>query len=214
MPPLKSAGAAARAASRRRASAREKSTTRRKPARKQPVPRTNSAHYKPAKPRRKAGRKLNATRSPLPIQQPPPPREADPLARQTGRRRVYYTDEFLAEAKRRVEQTTQSTNAIAADFGMDHGPLWRLIERYGWVRPEGALRRPRGLSPVMRLAAQVDALVAAGSAHSRDPSTPRGFDGLGPQSAEASAKAESGNPVLSLPDPRSPLSRGRAEISL
>jgi len=95
----------------------------------------------------------------MPIRQPPPPRAADPLARQTGARRAYYTAEFLAEAKRRVEQTLESTNAIAHDFGMDHGPLWRLIERYGWVRPEGALRRTRGLSPVMRLAAQADALV-------------------------------------------------------
>jgi len=133
MPTRKRAGASARKASRRRA-----------PPRKPASPRRKTAARKPA---------------PMPIRQPPPPRAADPLARQTGARRAYYTAEFLAEAKRRVEQTTQSTNAIAHDFGMDHGPLWRLIERYGWVRPEGALRRTRGLSPVMRLAAQADALV-------------------------------------------------------
>ena len=139
------AGASARKTSRRRA-----------PPRKKPAP-----------PRRKAAARKSA---PMPIRQPPPPRAADPLARQTGARLSYYTPEFLVEAKRRVEQTPQSTNAIAHDFGMDHGPLWRLIRRYGWVRPEGALRRPRGLSPVMRLAAQADALTA--SAHSRESGNP------------------------------------------
>jgi len=158
MPPLKSAGAAARPAARTRASASSKSALRKKPAASKPKPRTNGAPHKPA--RRKTRRKLDAAPSPRPIRQPPPPRAVDPLARQTGARLAYYTPEFLAEAKRRVEETLQSTNAIAADFGMDHGPLWRLIRRYGWVRPEGALRRPRGLSPVMRLAAQADALVA------------------------------------------------------
>jgi len=145
MPTRKRAGASARKASRRRAPPR-----------------------KPASPRRKAAARKPA---PMPIRQPPPPRAADPLARQTGARRAYYTAEFLAEAKRRVEQTLESTNAIAHDFGMDHGPLWRLIERYGWVRPEGALRRTRGLSPVMRIAAQADALVNA-PAHSRESGNP------------------------------------------
>ena len=42
-----------------------------------------------------------------PRKQPPPPREADPFAKKTGRRRTYYTAEFLAEAKRRVEQTDE-----------------------------------------------------------------------------------------------------------
>src|SRR6185312_3853084 len=125
-------------------------------------PRTNSAHYKPPRKKPAVSRRKTTSRkpAPMPVRQPPPPREADPVARQTGARLAYYTPEFLAEAKRRVEQTLQSTNAIAHDFGMDHGPLWRLIRRYGWVRPEGALRRPRGLSPVMRLAAQAEALVS------------------------------------------------------
>ena len=182
MPTRKPAGAFARPAARMRASASAKSIAPRKKSaspksapRKKPTltkrkPRTNPAHHRPVRPRRKVRRSPDAapprkaaSRKPAlrPIRQPPPPRAADPLARQTGARRAYYTPEFQAEAKRRVEQTTQSTNAIAHDFGMDHGPLWRLIERYGWVRPEGALRRPRGLSPVMRLEMQAEALAAA-----------------------------------------------------
>jgi hypothetical protein len=98
----------------------------------------------------------------------PPPREADPSAKKTGRRRTYYTAEFLAEARRHVEQTPESTTSIAGTFGMHQSVLARLIEREGWIRPESSGRR-RGLSPVMRLAAQADALVSAAPT---SPSTP------------------------------------------
>src|SRR5205085_5008678 len=50
--------------------------------------------------------------------------------------------------------------ANAGNFGMHHSVLAGLIAREGWVRPESAGRR-RGLSPVMRLAAQADALAAS-----------------------------------------------------
>ena len=95
-----------------------------------------------------------------PFRQAPPPRTADPSAKRTGARLSYFTPEFLTEAKRRVEQTSQSTTAIADDFGMHHSVLARLIAREGWVRPEGCGRR-RGLSGVMRLAAAADDMVSA-----------------------------------------------------
>ena len=98
--------------------------------------------------------------APRPVKQAPPPREADPFAKRTGARASYYTPEFLAEAKRRIETTLQSTMSIAGDLGIHKSVLWRLVRRYGWVRPEGSLRL-RGLSPAMRLAAQADALVAS-----------------------------------------------------
>ena len=76
MPPLKSAGAAARAASRRRALARPKSALRKKPALKRRAPRTNGASHKPATPRPKPKRKLDAKHTLPSFQIPPPPREA------------------------------------------------------------------------------------------------------------------------------------------
>ena len=74
--------------------------------------------------------------------------------------RPFYTAEFLAEAQRRIEHTTESMTSIAGKFGMHHSVLSNLIQREGWVRPEAALHR-RGLSPAMRLAAAADALAAA-----------------------------------------------------
>ena len=106
------------------------------------------------------------------------PRESTALPTTTaltntgGRPRKFYTSEFLAEAQRRVEQTTRSMTAIAGDFGMHHSVLSQLIQRYGWVRPEGSSRR-RGLTPLMRVAATVDAMVAANiPAHSRESGNP------------------------------------------
>jgi hypothetical protein len=171
MPPLKPAGAFARPAARKCAPSRKKSASanlkpHKKPGAPKPIPHTNSASHKPvrkkpAAPRRKTA---SATPAPLPLKQAPPPREADPFAKGTGARLACYAPEFLAEARRRIEQTLQSTTAIAHDFGLHHDSLARLVRRYGWVRPEGALAR--NLSPAMRLAARADALVTA-SAHSR-----------------------------------------------
>jgi len=74
--------------------------------------------------------------------------------------RPFYTPEFLAEARRRIEGTTESMTSIAGKLGMHHSVLSNLIKRERWVRPEASLHR-RGLSPAMRLAAEADALAAA-----------------------------------------------------
>ena len=144
---------------------------------------------------RAAARRKRAPRSksaspkskPRPIRQAPPPREADPLAKRTGARLSYFTPEFLAEAKRRVEQTSQSTTAIAGNFGMHHSVLSRLIAREGWVRPDSSGRR-RGLSGVMRLAAAADELEVASREVAPHPPSLR-FGGQAPQPAIASATA-------------------------
>jgi hypothetical protein len=117
-------------------------------------------------PRKRAGvaarKAARAKRVPLrkitPSRRPPLPPHFNRRTGQIGRPPKFYTAEFLVEARRRVEQTSQSTTAIAGNFGMHHSVLARLIEREGWVRPESSGRR-RGLSPVMRLAAAADALV-------------------------------------------------------
>ncbi len=74
--------------------------------------------------------------------------------------RPFYTAEFMAEARRRIEHTTESMTSIAGKLGMHHSALSRLIKRERWGRPEAALRR-RGLSPAMRLAVEADALADA-----------------------------------------------------
>ena len=74
--------------------------------------------------------------------------------------RPFYTPEFLAEARRRIEHTTESMTSIAGKFGMHHSVLSKLIKRAGWLRPGAALHQ-RGLSPAMRLAAEADALADA-----------------------------------------------------
>jgi hypothetical protein len=112
--------------------------------------------------RKVARRKRVPLRKITPSRRAAPPPQVNRRTGQVGRPPKYYTPEFLAEAKRRVEQTAQSMTAIAGNFGMHHSVLSRLIEREGWVRPESAGRR-RGLSPVMRLAATADALVGAAS---------------------------------------------------
>src|SRR5207244_9891400 len=109
---------------------------------------------------------------------PPPPRQADPLAKTTGRRRNYYTPEFLAEAKRRIETTQQSTTSIALDLGTHQNNLWRLVRSEGWVRPEGSLRL-RGLSPAMRLAMQADELVSISPSPSHERGVSAGSAGEG-----------------------------------
>jgi len=101
-------------------------------------------------------------RSAAPRKKAPSRRKAGTSAAIKTGRPNYYTAEFLAEARRRVEHTFQSMTSLAADLGMHHSVLCRLIKRKRWVRPEGARYR-RGLTPVMRLAAAADALVHAAS---------------------------------------------------
>lgn len=60
------------------------------------------------------------------------PSNAD--ARPPGRRRFLYTPELLANGRRRYEQTTESVDAIAADFGIARRTLRNLADKEGWVR--------------------------------------------------------------------------------
>jgi hypothetical protein len=84
--------------------------------------------------------------------------------------RPFYTAEFLAEARRRIEHTTESMTSIAGKLGMHHSVLSKLIKREGWLRPEASLHQ-RGLSPALRLAGEADAL-----AHAPAPPDPAALD--------------------------------------
>ena len=126
---------------RTRASARQsraKTKARRKTVRKK-------AAVKKSSPKGKAAAKGDASPAPSKPDKPGRP---------------FYTPEFLAEARRRIERTTESMTSIAGKFGMHHSVLSGLIKRERWVRPEAALHQ-RGLSPAMRLAAEADALAEA-----------------------------------------------------
>jgi len=164
----------------------------RKPSRRRAPPR-KTAPARKSTPRRRA----------LVIRRQAPLREDDPSAKKTGRRRNYYTAEFLAEAKRRIEQTLQSTTAIAGDLGMDKSVLGRLVVSEGWVRPDGSLRL-RSLSPVMRIAAAVDAMVGAASP---PPERGRACPGLDPGSASEASRVGVIEPA-STPTPTLPLAGG------
>ena len=120
---------------------RAKTKARRKTVRKK-------AAVKKSPPKRKAAKKSS-----------PPPKPPEPV-KPAKPGRPFYTPEFLAEARRRIEGTTESMTSIAGKFGMHHSTLSRLIQREGWLRPEASLHR-RGLSPAMRLAVEADALADA-----------------------------------------------------
>jgi transposase-like protein len=113
--------------------------------RKRAPARKTSAH------KRKTAKKISPP--PKPSKPAKPPKEAKPG-------RPFYTPEFLAEARRRIEHTTESMTSIAGKLGMHHSVLSKLIQREKWLRPEASLHQ-RGLSPAMRLAAEADALSAA-----------------------------------------------------
>jgi len=82
-----------------------------------------------------------------------------------------YTPELKAHIRYRVEETPESEYSIAVDFGMHHTSLKRLIKREGWVRRNP--RPVRDITPVMRIAAAVDAMVGATQAPpTPDPSPP------------------------------------------
>ena len=103
---------------------------------------------------RKSKAPREAAKKAGPAPAPPEPAKPDKPGR------PFYTQEFLAEARRRIEHTTESMTSIAGKLGMHHSVLSRLIQREGWLRPEESLHQ-RGLSPAMRLAAEADALADA-----------------------------------------------------
>lgn len=68
---------------------------------------------------------------------------------------VVYTDEALADARRRYEQTEESLDSIAAGLGTSARSLQRIARPEGWVRYE---RPPRDATPAARLLMETRAL--------------------------------------------------------
>ncbi|TMJ04738.1 MAG: hypothetical protein E6G97_04345 [Alphaproteobacteria bacterium] len=155
------------------ASARPLAARRRAPLRKT-KPRKSTAPSKPT--RRKTGASKPPAPKPTPSARPngaSESRRVTPWGVITVRsgRPLGYTPELKAHIRYRFEQTPESEYSIAADLGVHHFSLKRLAKREGWVR--GNPPPPRDITPVMRLAAAVDALVGtSGPAHSRESGNP------------------------------------------
>jgi hypothetical protein len=69
--------------------------------------------------------------------------------------RTRLSAELQAHARRQFEQTDRYVTDIALDCGVDESVLRRMALREGWVRYVGP---PRGLPPVAKLLAEVEAL--------------------------------------------------------
>lgn len=74
---------------------------------------------------------------------------------------MVFTDELLADARRRYEQTAEAKSAIGADLGIAPSTFSSLATRLGWTR---FTPPPRGLDAAARLTAKSQALVKAAAA--------------------------------------------------
>lgn len=91
---------------------------------------------------------------------PENPCAPDPAPEQSPPKRgwpapVVYTEEALAEARRRYEQTDESLTSIAAGLGTSARTLQRIAQPAAWVRYE---RPPRDATPAARLLMEARAL--------------------------------------------------------
>jgi hypothetical protein len=78
-----------------------------------------------------------------------------PVAGTPSPMRTRLSAELQAHARRQFEQTDRYVTDIALDCGVDESVLRRMALREGWVRYVGP---PRGLPPVAKLLAEVEAL--------------------------------------------------------
>ena len=74
---------------------------------------------------------------------------------------MVFTDELLADARRRYERTAEAKSAIGADLGIAPSTFTGLATRLGWTR---FTPPPRGLDAAARLTAKSQALVKAAAA--------------------------------------------------
>ena len=80
-----------------------------------------------------------------------------------------FAAELLADGRRRYEQTSESLDSIAVNFGIHRTTFMALARREGWVRHVPV---PRKLPPTARLSAEVEALEASTSADSKASGAP------------------------------------------
>lgn len=91
---------------------------------------------------------------------------ADPRAKPAPMQRLtrrspspmIFTDELLADARRRYEQTAEAKEAIGFDLGIHRSTLDHLARRLGWTRFKPS---PRDVHPAAKLAAKAQAFAEA-----------------------------------------------------
>lgn len=101
---------------------------------------------------------------------------------------MIFTDELLADARRRYEQTAEAKGAISADLGIARSTFDHLVARLGWKR---FTPPPRDVDAAARLAAKAQAFAKALAANE------------GPKAA-AAPSAPSAPPVPSAAAPLPP----------
>ncbi|MCF8478471.1 MAG: hypothetical protein K9G60_15700 [Pseudolabrys sp.] len=94
-----------------------------------------------------------AKRTPVPKRPKPPPQP--PKRRSPSS--MQFTDELLADGRRRFEQTSEPLDLIAADFGIHRTTFTAMARNLGWLRHRPAARE---LSAASRLLAQTERLEA------------------------------------------------------
>lgn len=99
----------------------------------------------------------------------------------TGRRARGFTDEVVAFARQRYEDTNESQNAIAAELGINVEALKRLAIKQGWKLRRD--RAPHGLPDALKLKiaatqalAEADATVAEAAPPLRDIAADQSID--------------------------------------
>ena len=99
--------------------------------------------------------------APEPTPEESPPKRSWPAP-------VVYTEEALAEARRRYEQTDESLTSIAAGLGTSARSLQRIAQPAAWVR---YVSPPRDATPAARLLMEARALEAKAAPRAQDGSS-------------------------------------------
>lgn len=97
---------------------------------------------------------------------------------------MIFTDELLADARRRYEQTAEAKGAISADLGIARSTFDHLVARLGWKR---FTPPPRDVDAAAKLAAKAQAFAKALAANE------------GPKAAAAHQEATPGAAAPSAP---------------
>jgi transposase-like protein len=108
--------------------------------------------------------------------------------------RYRYSEEFLADIRRRYEETDEPISEIAADAGMHPSSLRRKSKKLGWKQRKD--RPPRELPPARRTQLETEAAIAADVAARRAAAQPAETAAV-PAAAGETANAEPGPPPFS-----------------
>jgi transposase-like protein len=108
--------------------------------------------------------------------------------------RYRYSEEFLADIRRRYEETDEPIDDIAADAGMHGSSLRRKSKKLGWKQRKD--RPPRELPPARRTQLETEAAIAADVAARRAAARESLDAGTASAAAGETANDEPGPPAV------------------